>query len=346
MSRRQLGIFLGLVAMAASGVGLSSPGVAEASSGPYAPLNGPNPPLEVPTAQLAASLSCTSGLTDASHDPVLLVPGTALNPTDNYSWNYELGLTALGLPWCALTLPDNAMGDIATAGQYVVYAILTMHHESGQRVDILGYSQGGMVPRWALRFWPETRPLVASFVAIDPSNHGTLDAWAACQVVCPPSFWQQATGSQFLAALNSYAETFAGIDYTIIYSRTDEVVLPNFNSEGSSALHTGSGTILNLAVQQVCPADVSEHLLMGTVDPVAYALAIDALTHNSLANPADAPASLCTEGLSPPTNPVTFPVHFASMLASIGAAIATSPETSSEPPLPSYVYAHSSTVRT
>ncbi len=326
-------------AASSSPSGSSAASSSSSSTGPYAPLDQPGPPLDVPAAQLSASLACTGGMAGAAHDPVLLVPGTALNPEANYSWNYEIGLTDAGLPWCALTLPGNSMDDITTAGEYVVYAIRAMHALSGRQVDILGYSQGGMVPRWALRFWPDTRPLVRSFVAIDPSNHGTLDAFALCHVVCPPAFWQQATGSQFLTALNSGAETFAGIDYTVIYSRTDEIVFPNLNAEGSSSLHTGNGQTLNIAVQQVCPSDVSEHLLMGTVDPVAFGLAMNALENDRLADPGQLAPSVCSEGLAPDVDPVTFPVNFASELVTIATSIAQAPETSAEPPLPAYVYA-------
>jgi hypothetical protein len=314
-------------------------GVAQASSPAYAPPDRPGPALDVPASSLESSLVCSLGVAGASRDAVLLVPGTTLDPTSNYSWNYERGLSTLGIPWCALTLPYEALGDVATAGEYVVYAIRTMYHESGHQVDILGYSQGGMVPRWALRFWPDTRTMVKSFVAIDPSNHGTLDASVLCNVVCPPAMWQQATGSHFLDALNSYDETFPGIDYTVVYSRTDEIVVPNFDAQGSSSLHTGSGSIENIAVQQICPLDPSEHLLMGTADPVAYALATDALVHSDLADPAEVPADVCSELLSPAVNPIAFPLHFASMLASIALSVAMSPETFSEPALPSYVYA-------
>jgi hypothetical protein len=45
------------------------------------------------------------------------------------------------------------MADIQTAGEYVVYAIRTMPAAYGGRIDIIGHSQAGMVPRWALRFW-------------------------------------------------------------------------------------------------------------------------------------------------------------------------------------------------
>ena len=78
---------------------------------------------------------------------------------------------------------------------------------------------------------------------------------------------------------------------------------------------------------------------MGTADPVAYALATDALVHSDLADPAEVPADVCSELLSPAVNPIAFPLHFASMLASIALSVAMSPETFSEPALPSYVYA-------
>src|SRR5205823_3096896 len=110
-------------------------------------------------------------------------------------------------------------------------------------------------------------------------NHGTVDAVASCQSSCAPADWQQATGAHFIDALNSGVETFAGIDYTVIFSRTDEIVVPNTDSSGSSSLHTGSGNIANIAVQQICPNDTSEHLAMGSYDAVGYALAADAFTH-------------------------------------------------------------------
>ena len=100
-----------------------------------------------------------------------------------------------------------------------------------------------------------------------------------------------------MGALNSLAETFAGIDYTVIFSRTDEVVVPNFDSSGSSSLHTGGGTIANIAVQQICPNDISEHLAMGSYDAVGYALAIDAFTHSGAADPSRIPATVCARAV-------------------------------------------------
>ena len=314
-------------------------GAALADTGPYAPLDRPGPALSVPHSELAAALSCTSGIGADSRNPILLVPGTDLDPGPNYSWNYERAFAALGWPYCTVTLPDHATGDIQIAGEYVVYALRTISHMSVRSVDGLGYSQGGMLPRWALRFWPDTRPLVHDLVALDPSNHGTLDANAACQQQCSAADWQQASRSHFMDALNSGAETFAGIDYTVIFSRTDEIVVPNFDASGSSSLHTGGGQIANIAVQQICPNDASDHLAMGSYDPVGYALAVDAFSHESLADPARIPITVCAQPFQPGVDPATFANDYAGFLNAIGQAQQNAPQLSAEPPLRCYVFA-------
>ena len=185
-----------------------------AAAAAFAPPSRPGPPLSVPAAKLAAALTAPARCAGPPHAPVLLVPGTALNPATDYGYGWEPALGKLGWPYCTVTLPGNAMGDIQVAGEYVVYAIRTMHAAYGGRIDIVGHSQGGMVPRWALRFWPDTRAMVDDLVGLSPSNHGTLDAIPACAQSCAPAFWQQRSNAAFIAALNSAQETFPGISYT------------------------------------------------------------------------------------------------------------------------------------
>jgi triacylglycerol esterase/lipase EstA (alpha/beta hydrolase family) len=327
-------------ALAAAAVWILVPAAsALADTGPYAPLDRAGPPLSVPQSQLSPALSCTAGITGDSRNPILLVPGTDLDPGPNYSWNYERAFASLGWPYCAITLPEHATGDIQIAGEYIVYALRAVSKMAGRQVDVLGYSQGGMVPRWALRFWPDTRKLVHDMVGLDPSNHGTLDANAACQQQCSAADWQQASGSHFIDALNSGAETFAGIDYTVIFSRTDEIVVPNLDASGSSSLHTGGGQIANIPVQQICPNDTSEHLAMGSYDPVGYALAVDAFSHESLADPTRVPATVCAQPFQPGVNPTTFGSDYSGFLNAIGQAQQNAPQVSAEPPLRCYVFA-------
>jgi triacylglycerol esterase/lipase EstA (alpha/beta hydrolase family) len=317
----------------------SAAGDALGQSGSFAPLNRPGPPLSVPAAKLKAALSCTPGIAGDSRNPILLIPGTNLDPDSNYSWNYERAFATLHWSYCTVTLPYHTMGDVQMTGEYVVYALRTMATTARRQVDILGYSQGGMLPRWTFRFWRDTRRLVHAYVALDPSNHGTLDANAACRGQCPPADWQQAAGSHFISALNSFAETFGGIDYTVIFSRTDEIVVPNLDPSGSSSLHTGGGQIANIAVQDICPNDTSEHLAMGSYDAVGYALAVDAFSHESLADPARISRAVCAQPFQPGVNPSTFASDYARFLQAISQAQQQAPEVSAEPPLKCYVFA-------
>lgn len=117
----------------------------------YAPVDQPGPALSVPQDKLDASLECSGNLA-AGPAPVLLVPGTGSNPHSNFSRNWEPALTGLGISWCAVTLPGNALGDVQVAGEYVVNGIRTMYQRAGRRISIIGHSQGGMLPRWPLRF--------------------------------------------------------------------------------------------------------------------------------------------------------------------------------------------------
>jgi hypothetical protein len=194
-----------------------------------------------------------------------------------------------------------------------------------------------MVPRWALRWWPDARPMVDDVVGFAGTNHGTTMAHADCPRGCISADAQQASDSMFIAALNSAKETFGGISYTEVYSHTDEEVQPNADNSGTSSLHTGDGRITNVAIQDICPADTTEHLGIGTYDNVAYSLAMDALTHDGPADPARIPAGVCSQPLMPGVNPVTFPTD--SLQALIDVETSSGDIVTHEPPLACYVTA-------
>jgi pimeloyl-ACP methyl ester carboxylesterase len=293
--------------------------------------------LALPASASAGSLACSPTLSSSAREPVLLVHGTALSPKENWSWSYQRAFDAAGLPYCTVALPGHAMGDIQLAATDVRDAIRSMSAATGRKVEYVGFSQGGMIGRWVLKWWPDTRALVYDYVGIDPSNHGTLDAYPVCALGgCAPAIWQQQTGSRFLAALNAGGETFAGIDYSTIFSRTDEVVTPNLDAHGSSALHTGGGTIVNLAAQEVCPLDLSEHLAMGTYDPVAYAFVRDAIDHAGPAAPARISRAVCAAPFMPGVDPVAFPANFANVGLVAAQQVLTYPHVAREPPLQPY----------
>jgi hypothetical protein len=307
----------------------------------FAPVNRPGPTFSVPTEQLARAVHCTANAFDAKREVALFVPATAVTPEENFSWNWFPALDELGWPYCSVTLPHHAMSDAQVSAEYVVYAIRYVHRISGHKVDILGHSQGGTEPRFALRFWPDLRPMVDDYIAFAATNHGSIAINALCPPVtgCAPSLWQQTYNSQYVQAMNSYQETFPGISYTAIYTRTDEFVQPNLDGNGTTSLHGGGGQISNTAIQEVCPADLtSEHFAVGTYDSTAYAIAMDALNHPGPAQPDRVPRMACTRPFMPGVNPVTFPTNYATAIATVANQLALYPHVIADPALKPYVY--------
>ena len=159
-------------------IGIACPASAGAIT--YATVDQPGPPLSVPAAGLAQSLRCTASLTSAGRAPVLFVPPTLTNPDEAF-FAYEQALTAIGVPYCTVTIPDYTTIDIQVSAQYVVYAVRTIHAETHQRAQIIGWSQGGgPEPRWALRFWPDIRPMVSKLIDLEAPNHGTAVLHYTC----------------------------------------------------------------------------------------------------------------------------------------------------------------------
>jgi triacylglycerol esterase/lipase EstA (alpha/beta hydrolase family) len=303
----------------------------------YAPADRPGPALGVPAAALAQSLSCTGDLAGAGRAPVLLVPGGLVTPSEHYGWNYLRAFDALGWPYCTVTIPKYAMEDMQISAEYVVYAIRSMYQRAGRSIAILGGSEGGSLPRWALRFWPDTRALVEEHVGIAPLNHGGQGFAIQCIPNCAAALWQLRDQSNFMRAMNSGQETFPGISYTEIYSHQDQFATPASDDTGTSSLHGGGGRITNVSLQGICPAHVADHFKAITYDAVAYALAIDALIHDGPADPARIDRAVCGEEFQPGVDPTTFPVIYLPVLGTAIYRQATAPRVDREPPLRPYV---------
>jgi pimeloyl-ACP methyl ester carboxylesterase len=325
----------------------SGPAAAADEPGPsgrreFAPVDQPGPPLSVPKATLAKSLMCSGNTERSRRGVVLFVHGTTMTPGENFEWNWGRAMTQLGRPYCMVALPNRAMSDAQISAEYVVHAVRYIHRASGRKVDVVGHSQGGLVPRFALRFWPDIRAMVDDYIGFGATNHGSYAVNALCPPVvgCAPSLWQQTADSEFTRAANSGQETFAGISYTNVYTRTDEFVRPALDDTGTSSLHTGDGWITNVAIQDVCPLDVaSEHIAVGTYDPVAYALAMDALDHDGPADPARIARSVCAEPLMPGVETMQFATEYVNSMTAIAKELVLHDRTPKEPELKAYVFA-------
>ena len=142
------------------------------------------------------------------------------------------------------------------------------------------------MPRYYLKFLGGAS-YVNKLVALAPGNHGTtLDGLTALVAAFGAVFGsslvngalnalctacvQQEAGSAFLANLNAGGDTVAGVSYTVIESRNDEVVTPY-----TSAFLSGPG-VTNITLQNQCVLDQSDHLEIAA-DPVALADVLNAL---------------------------------------------------------------------
>jgi triacylglycerol esterase/lipase EstA (alpha/beta hydrolase family) len=227
----------------------------------------------------------------AAHpEPVILVNGTFANQDDN--WQAASPLLA-NHGYCVFTFnyggPSassvvQGTGDIATsAGQLGAFVAQVLAATGAAKADLVGHSQGGMMPRYYLRFLGGAAH-VDKLVALAPSNHGTtlggLTALVtalgtaglvngAISALCTACVQQEA-GSPFLTHLNAGGETVAGVSYTVIESRNDEVVTPY-----TSAFLSGPG-VTNITLQNQCGLDQSDHLEIAA-DPVALADVLNAL---------------------------------------------------------------------
>lgn len=318
---------------------------AGASDPAYAPVDRPGPALRPTPADLERAVEC-HGDFGSGKQAVLLVPGTAFTTATQFSWSWGHALTLAGIPWCGVTPPENSLGDLTIAGEYDVYAIRNTYALSGNRpIAVVGHSQGAMRPRWALRFWPDVRPMVADLVSVAPDNQGVslgaaavvppLASLACTTVACPQGVWQQLVGSQFIRAVNSGQETFPGIDYTVVYSNFDGLVQPQ-----DTVLHPAPGTSYRrVSIQSVCPLRMADHLTNGTTDSVSWALILDAITHPGPADNRRVGSKVCLQPTFPGLDYLAGLAGAVNAPLQIAKAVATTPRTTGEAPLPAYVFA-------
>lgn len=298
---------------------------------------GSGPALIADPLALADSVVCTGDPAAATGAVVLLVHGTALAPEENFSWNYVPALQALGRTVCTVALPNNGMSDLQDGAEYVVHAIRSLFNASGRRIQIIGHSQGGMLPRWAFKYWPDTRAMVDDLVGLAASNQGTFSSIPFCESgSCPAAFWQQTVGSNFLEALNADNETWPEISYSVVYTYLDEVVTPNLPLACNSCLAEEGEHVANLATQDVCPNNAAEHLAAGTYDPAAWFAALDAIENPGPVDVLRIPIEACLQPLMPGVNPLTFAADYAALGQLVGQSVLTAEQVDAEPPLRCY----------
>ncbi|MFF0415793.1 esterase/lipase family protein [Kitasatospora sp. NPDC004745] len=232
----------------------------------------------------------------AAHpDPVVLVHGTFANRYENW-----LALSPLlkGLGYCVfaldygtvpgvtssgsgLLLPIGGLGPVPdSAAQLGRFVDLVLKATGAGKVDIVGHSQGGMLPNYYLKFLGGAAK-VGRMVGLAPSNHGTtLDGitklapyfpgvadliYTVCQ-----SCRDQAVGSDFNRVMASRPDTVPGVRYTVVSTVYDEVVTP------WRTQFLNGPAVDNEVLQDHCPVTLAEHVAIA-FSPTALHLVTNAL---------------------------------------------------------------------
>jgi triacylglycerol esterase/lipase EstA (alpha/beta hydrolase family) len=275
---KHLGLVLGVVAAVAAMASAASAAAAaypvgNAATGYVAELTDPgsSPP----------GVNVWTCKPTASHPyPVVLLPGTLYNITDSFQALGPIlanaGYCVYGLSYGADALTALTGGRVAAVGeirksarQLASFVGRVRRSTGAAQVDIVGWSQGAMMPRQYLAFGGGAR-YVHDLVGLAPSNHGTTldglfalinaDTFIGLPAVttladCPACTEQQA-GSRFLARLNARGDTVPGVRYTVIETTHDEVVTPY-----TSAFLTGA-EVTDITLQDQCPLDLADHFAM------------------------------------------------------------------------------------
>ncbi|WP_246531103.1 esterase/lipase family protein [Streptomyces bathyalis] len=236
---------------------------------------------------------------EAHPRPVVLVHGTGGNKIDNW-----LGLAPYlkKRGYCVFSLDYgqyngipllHGLGPIEdSAAQLDTFVDKVLDSTAKGKVDIVGHSQGGMMPRYYMKFLGGADK-VNALVGIAPSNHGTtLNGLTKLVDLIPglgdavdglaPSLMQQKQGSDFINRLNEGGDTLPGVKYTVIATKYDEVVTP-YKSQ-----FLDGPDVKNVTLQDLCPADISEHLAIGLFDKLAFHETANAL------DPANAERTTCS----------------------------------------------------
>ncbi len=258
-----------------------------------------------PTAAAQAADAPSRGWNDwsckpsAAHPrPVVLVHGTLGNSIDNW---LALAPYLVNRGYCVYSLDYGQLPNVPffhglgpieqSAGQLDTFVDRVLAATGAPEADLVGHSQGGMMPRWYLKFLGGAEK-VNALVGIAPDNHGTtllgltrlLPHFPGAEDLIKattPGLADQIAGSAFLTKLNEGGDTVPGVRYHVIATKYDEVVTP-YRTQFLSG-----PDVTNVLIQDKCALDLSEHVAIGTVDRVTFHEVANAL------DPAHATPTTC-----------------------------------------------------
>jgi hypothetical protein len=187
-----------------------------------------------------------------------------------YSFNYgETQLSDFGR--------IDALGYIEkSAEELSTFVNQVLSKTKASKVDLVGHSQGGMMPNYYLKFLGGASK-VNELIGLAPSNHGTTEDGLVTllnsfpfapglarliEFIGAPALVQQEQGGPFETHLFAEGDTVPGPRYVVIETSHDEVVTPYTNAFLSGP------NVTNILIQEQCPTDKVEHIGMASDSPV------------------------------------------------------------------------------
>lgn len=201
--------------------------------------------------------------------PVLLVPG--FGGDDRALRSLMSALSASGRTATIVALPGDGTGDLREqADALAAAADAAMQRAGVNRVDIVGYSAGGVVARlWVAKGGGDQ--FARRVVTLGSPHHGAGVAALANALLgsdCPPACQQLRPDSELLQTLNADDESPDGPDWTAVWTVDDETVTPPSSGRLDGAT--------NIEVQAVCPGRRVTHAALPR-DPAVVGLVLNAL---------------------------------------------------------------------
>jgi triacylglycerol esterase/lipase EstA (alpha/beta hydrolase family) len=228
--------------------------------------------------------------TAAHPNPVVLVPGLSGSSGRDYQAAAPL-LANNGYCVFAFDFSDDGFEAIEdSAAGLSAFVDRVIAATGAPKVDLVGHSQGGMMPRYYLKFLGGSAK-VGTLVGISPVSHGTTlfgagtlleenDATHSLVSSQCPACSEDVAGSDFMQKLNAGGDTLPSIRYTVIGTRYEEIITP-YESQFLSGRK-----VTNILLQDQCGTDAVDHLA-SIYDSIALQDMLNAL------DPAHAKAPAC-----------------------------------------------------
>jgi triacylglycerol esterase/lipase EstA (alpha/beta hydrolase family) len=196
--------------------------------------------------------------------PVVLVPGL----TGSMARDWQAAAPVLANNgYCVFAYDFSSQGQEAiepAAAGLASFVDRVISGTGADSVDLVSHSEGGVIARYYLEFVSGATK-THDLVQISPLNHGTTlygiatllaqngVASSAISASCAPCA-EQAAGSSFMQTLNGTGDTVAGVNYTVIASRDDEIITP-YQSQ-----FLAGADVTNILLQDQCKLDGVDHL--------------------------------------------------------------------------------------